>query len=337
MGRWMAGMALLWCAAAAMGQGRPEYDATPRLGVLIPKGPPEYGQWFGTGSGDAGALMDGREVRDGMVVFRTGTIGGVPVVLVVQPAPGEVLRALVATAMVHDFNVKALIYPGTSGGHLPQGQMGAGDVVLGAKNVNHGNYYLSPEGKMEAGEFSGTQKGVLQFGALYADPKLLGMLACSAKRVAGQTVLPGWVTPVRKDGHPQVFYYGVQGTSEVWSDNREYTEATMRLFGEIDEDGDWYSNMAGTVFGVPFVEVSVISNSIFAYPAAERGTPVGPKGEANSHVLAQRISNRIALDLIGREGKRILAGEWTEPMESPWPAGVWERPTEAGGLLGGCE
>jgi adenosylhomocysteine nucleosidase len=214
--------------------------------------------------------------------------------------------------------------------------MSVGDIVLGAKNVDHGNYYLSPAGEIEAGEFNAIQPGMLHYGPLYADPQLLSMIACSAARVAASTGLPAWLAPVSKDAHPQIFYYGIQGSSTIWSDNQAYTDATMKVFHEIDEDGDWYSNLAATIYKVPFLEVSTISNSIYAFPDRSHGTPAQPAGEPDSHVFAQRISNRIGLDLIARYGRRILAGTFTEPTADPFPAGVFDRPKDPQGLLANC-
>jgi adenosylhomocysteine nucleosidase len=322
---------LLTLATPALAQrpGTPAFDPTPRLGVLIPKGPPDYALWYA-------ALRDRRDVSDGAFTYQTGTISGIPVVLTVQPTDGEVMRALDAITMIHDFNTRAILYPGTSGGHLPRGQMGVGDIVLGAENVDHGNYYLSPSGEIEAGEFNAMQPGLLHYGPLFADPQLLGLLACSARRIADSTALPAWLAPVRPDTHPQIFYFGIQGSSTIWSDNQAYTEATMKVFHEIDEDGDWYSNLASTLYHVPFLEVSVISNSIFAFPDRSHGTPTSPASEANSHVLAQRLSNRIALDLIARYGKRILSGHFTEPTANPFPAEYFDHPKDAGSLLSSC-
>ena len=307
----------------------PRYDATPRLGILVPKGPPDYALLLN-------ALKDAVHVQDGPFDFQAGTINGSPVVLIVQPAAGEVLRALGAMAMLHDFNVRALLYPGTSGGHLPKGEMAPGDVVLGAKNVDHGNYYLAPDGHMEAGEFAAVQPGQPYVGPLYADPRLLSMLACSAVRVTAATTLPAWMEPVRADAHSQIFFFGIQGSSTIWSDNAAYTRATMAVFHEIDEDGDWYSNLAASLYGIPFLEVSTISNSIFAFPGRSHGTPPPPPSTPDSHVLAQRISNRIVLDLIAQHGRELLTGAFTNPTVSPYPAANFETPREPKGLLAGC-
>jgi adenosylhomocysteine nucleosidase len=316
-------------AAHAQKAPAPPYDHTPRIAVLIPKGPPDYALWYE-------ALRDPHNVTDGPFVYTTGTISGVPVAITVQPTDGEVMRALGAITMIHDFNLRAVLYPGTSGGHLPRGQMSVGDIVLGAKNVDHGNYYLSPKGDIEPGEFSAIQPGMLHYGPLYADPHLLAMLACSATREAARTDLPAWLAPVRKDAHPQIFYYGIQGSSTIWSDNQAYTEATMKVFHEIDEDGDWYSNLAATLYKVPFIEVSIISNSIYAFPDRSHGTPAEPAGQPNSHIFAQRLSNRIGLDLIAHYGQQILNGTFTEPIADPFPAGVFDHMQDPQGLLKSC-
>jgi adenosylhomocysteine nucleosidase len=317
-------------AAAQQRPGTPVYDPTPRIGILIPKGPPDYALLLD-------ALHDPKLVQDGPFDYRTGTLAGIPVVLTIQPTDGEVMRALGGVTMIHDFNLRAVLYPGTSGGHLPKGQMAIGDIVLGAQNVDYGNYHLSATGVMDPGEFVSMQPGMLHYGPLYADPQLLAMLACSAHHVASATTVPAWLAPVTQDKHPQIFYYGIQGSSTVWSDNKAYTEATMKVFHEIDEDGDWYSNLAATIYKVPFIEVSIISNSIFAFPDQSHGTPNSPTGEPNSHVFAQRLSNRIALDLIARYGSQILAGTYSQPTENPYPAGNFLTPTNPRSLLAGCQ
>ena len=327
-------VALSLTLAAVLSQAQqrplaPVYDPTPRLGILVPKGPPDYALLLD-------ALHDPRHVQDGPFDFQTGTISGTAVVLIIQPAPGEVLRALGAMAMVHDFNLHILLYPGTSGGHLAKSQMAPGDIVLGAKNVDHGNYYLAPDGHIEPGEFNATLPNQPHTGPFYADPALLAMLACSASHVAAATTLPTWLSPVRADRHPQIFYYGIQGSSTIWSDDAAYIHATMAVFHEIDEDGDWYSNLAASLYQVPFLEVSVISNSIFAFPKAQRGTPVSPPSQPNSHVLAQRISNRVLLDLIAQHGTQLLSGSFGNPTQSPYDAARFQTPRDPHALLSGC-
>ena len=305
------------------------YDDTPRIGILVPIGPPDYGVLLD-------ALEDAKTVKDGPFTYQVGKMSNVPVVLIIQHSDGNVMRALGAQQMLQDFNVRAVIYPGTSGAHLDPQDMSIGDIVLGAKTVNHSNYYLSPAGEIQPGAFDAFQPGMKHYRSFFADPKILAMMACSAHRVAQQTSLPAWFQSSAPDKEPRVFYYGVQGSSTIWSDNRDYIHRTRKVFGEIDEAGDWESGLVATIWKVPYIEVNIISNSILAFPDKSHGTPEHPQGEIDSHVFAQRMSNRITLDLIAHYGKRILGGMFTVPETSPFPDAFFETPTDPKGLLSRC-
>ncbi len=108
----------------------------------------------------------------------------------------------------------------------------------------------------------------------------------------------------------------------------------MDVFHEIDEDGDWYSNLVATLYGIPFIEVSVISNSILAFPDADRGTPSAPSGVPGTHVYAQRMSNQITVDLIGHYGAQMLQGIYSTPEIDPYAA-AYDHPLDPGALLQG--
>jgi adenosylhomocysteine nucleosidase len=171
----------------------------------------------------------------------------------------------------------------------------------------------------------------------YLDPGLLGYLACSAKRVAAHTSVDLWANPDYPLKTPQIFYFGVQGTSTMWLANPEFIAKTHRAFHEIDEDGDWYSNLAATLYHVPFIEVSVISDSILEFPETERGLPTPPEGQKPTGFLAQRISNQIAVDLIRHFGREILNGTFATPEERPFPAAYFTDPTNPQDLLKGLD
>ncbi|HUY80941.1 MAG TPA: hypothetical protein VMU92_04390 [Acidobacteriaceae bacterium] len=301
----------------------------PRIGVLIPNGPPDYR-----------ILMDAFTPQAtehlGPFTFRLGLIGRVPVVLVLPPADGPVLRSLAAQSMFEHYNIKAVLYAGTSGAHLGPGQMRIGDIVLGAKNVDFGNFFLSRTGEVLGGEFD-TKAHHRPFHDLYLDPQLLPWLACSATRVATHTHFDSWVNPRFPRSSPRIFYFGVQGTSTMWLANPAFIRKVHRAFGELDEDGDWYSNLAATLYHVPFIEVSVISDSILEFPKTKRGQPTPPSPGQSSNLIAQRISNRIAVDLIRRFGNRILAGRFTTPQQSPFPAAYFQNPTHPQSLLAGLD
>lgn len=301
----------------------------PRIGILIPNNPPDYSVIMNDFRKEATENL-------GPFEFQVGEIRSVPVVIVVPPADGPLLRSLAAQAMFEHYNVRAVVYAGTSGAHLEPGQMRIGDIVLGAKNVDFGNFFMSKTGDVVGGEFDVPGKH-RPFQEFFLDPKLLGYLACSASRVAAHTELEPWANPVYTRKTPQIFYFGVQGTSTMWLANREFIQKTHRAFHEIDEDGDWYSNLAATLYHVPFIEVSVISDSILEFPETERGLPTPPEHQASSGFLAQRISNRIAMDLIGSFGQQILGGKFATPQESPFPAAYFADPTNAQQLLKGMD
>jgi adenosylhomocysteine nucleosidase len=301
----------------------------PRIGILIPNNPPDYS-----------IIMDAfskvATEHFGPFEFRIGEIRNVPVVIVLPPADGPLLRSLAAQSMFEHYNVRAVVYAGTSGAHLGPDQMRIGDIVLGAENVDFGNFFMSKTGDVVGGEFDAPGKP-RRFREFYLDPQLLGYLACSASRVAAHTALEPWANPVYKRETPQIFYFGVQGTSTMWLANPEFIAKTHRVFHEIDEDGDWYSNLAATLYHVPFIEVSVISDSILEFPETERGLPKPPEKQQSTGFLAQRISNRVAVDLIGHFGKQILGGNFSTPQDNPFPAAYFTNPTNAQELMKGLD
>jgi len=305
-------------------------DPTPRLGILVPIGPRDYAVLID-------AIHDRQSIQDGPFTYQTGTISGVAVVLIIQPSDGDVVRSLGAQEMLRAFDVRALIYPGTSGAQLSKAEMGIGDIVLGAKTINNSSYYISPSGAINPGQYDAVQPDVKHYGAIYADPKILGMLACAANHVAASTTLPGWLENAANDGHPGIFYFGAQGSSTIWSDNLAYTTAIRDVYHQVDEDGDWDSALVATLWNVPFIEVSVISDSIFAFPNDSHGVPRRPAGETAANVVAQRLSDRIVLDLIARDGRRLLEGTYANSLIDPYPADAFDRPHDPRALLSACQ
>ena len=304
-------------------------DPTPRIGILVPIGPRDYSVLID-------AVHDRRSLQDGPFTYQTGTISGVAVVLIIQPSDGDVIRSLGAQEMVRAFTIRALIYPGTSGAQLAKTEMGIGDIVLGAKTINNSNYYISPTGVIDPGTYDAVQHDVKHYGAIYADPALLGMLACAANRVGAATTLPAWLENAALGGHPRIFYFGAQGSSTIWSDNLAYTNAIRAVFHQIDEDGDWESALVATLWNVPFIEVSVISDSIFAFPNDSHGVPHHAAGETDANVIAQRLSNRIVLDLIANDGRHLLTGTYSNALVDPYPADAFVRPQDPHALLSSC-
>jgi adenosylhomocysteine nucleosidase len=323
-------------AASADGKSSPlAYHAQPRLGILVPIGPPDYSELMTH-------FVKEKTLTYGPFTYFVGTIKKVPTVICIQPFGGPVTRAMSAQAMIEHFNIKALIYPGTSGAHLEPDQMVIGDVVLGAKHVNFANFFMTRGGDLVPDEFT-AESAMGRFNMLYANPTLLRYLACAATRVTTSTQLPGWVNPGVTQMHPKVFYYGIQGTSTMWLANKEFIQKTHKAFHELDEDGDWFSAVVAAMYRVPFIEVSTISDSIFEFPKTERGIPVPPKSEdpsvhvKNASVIAQDLSNRIAVALIDRFGEKILKGHFPTPEKSPIPDDWYADAANARGMLKGMD
>jgi adenosylhomocysteine nucleosidase len=300
---------------------------TPRIGILLPVGPRDYQTVMAR-------VRDPVARRFGPFDYTAGTIDGVPVVVGIAPIDGPLMRSLSAQEMLQHYAIKAFVYPGTSGAHLGPERMRAGDIVLGAANVDFGNFFMAKSGALERDEFGNDPVSLSHYRTLYLDPKLLAPLACAASRVAAHVTLPPWF-----EGHhpPVIFYYGVQGTSTMWLANRAFIAKIVDVFHAIDEDGDWYSNLLATIYHVPFIEVSTISDSILQFPATERGAPTPPAGAGpGAGIIAQRISDAIVVDLIARDGRRILTATYATPVTNPFPAAAFDRPTDPRGLLADC-
>lgn len=315
----MALVAAGWLGVPQIAAAAPDmtYHPQPRLGILVPIGPPDYSVLMSE-------FVKEKTLKYGPFTYFVGTLKKVPTVICIQPFGGPVTRAMSAQAMLTHFNIKALIYPGTSGAHLEADQMVIGDVVLGAKHVNFANFFMTKSGDLIPDEFT-AESAMGRFNMLYANPTLLHYLACSATEVAAKAKMPDWVNPGVTQAHPKIFYYGIQGTSTMWLANKAFIHKTHQVFHELDEDGDWFSAVVAAMYDVPFIEVSTISDSIFEFPDTERGIPVPPKPTdpgvhvKNASVLAQDMSNRIAVALIGRYGEKILKGHYPTPETSPVP------------------
>ncbi|MGI4796266.1 MAG: hypothetical protein ACRYG8_19855 [Janthinobacterium lividum] len=113
----------------------------------------------------------------------------------------------------------------------------------------------------------------------------------------------------------------------MWLADKEFMQKTNKIFHVVDEDGDWYSNLVATIYHVPFIEVSTISDSIFTLPETDRGIPEPPSGAGlKTNVIAQRLSNAIIRDLIAHDGMSIVSGHHDIPATSPYPSKVSNAP-----------
>lgn len=309
------------------------YNKTPRLGILIPIGPPNY-----TVITSRFRLIKKRTY--GLFTFYIGSINRIPVVYCIQPFGGEFTRSLTAQSMAIHFNLKALIYPGTSGAHVAPPKMLIGDIVLGAKQVNFGNFFMSKTGKIIPDEFNGVSS-MGHYDVLYMNPRLLKHLACAAKYVATTTHIPTWLDNPYTHEIPTVYYYGIQGTSSMWLANKEFINKTDSVFHEMDEDGDWFSAVVAAIYHIPFIEVSTISDSILQLPNTARGIAIAPKiirkdGGESASVIAQNISDEIAVKFITTYGEKILTQRYRTPQKDPYTSIFYNDPTNPQNLLSGA-
>lgn len=323
--------ATLWCIAPPVSARIVAPARTARIGILLPIGPPDYGPLMRR-------VTVTRRTRIGPFRFVVGTLHGVPVVVCIQPFGGEFTRSLTAQTLLTNFNVRAVLYPGTSGAHLPPSRMLIGDIVLGAKQVNFGNFFMSRTGHIVPDEFQGVSS-LGRFDVLYLNPTLLGYLAQAARQVAVTHRLPRWINPGTKHAHPRIFYFGTQGTSSMWLANAPFIEKTDRVFHEIDEDGDWFSGVVAALYHRPFIEVSTISDSIFEFPQTKRGIPQalpkdGTQSRSSAADIAQTISDEVIVDLVKDYGRRLLAQHYATPHGAPFPNRWYQDPTDPHSLLG---
>ncbi|WP_291521975.1 hypothetical protein [Acidithiobacillus sp.] len=297
------------------------------LGLLIPVGPAHY----------AVILKKFKKIKSvhiGQFDYQIGSIYKIPVVICIQPFGGEYTRALTAQVMVDHFNIKALLYPGTSGAHIPPGQMHVGDIVIGTKQVNFANFYMSPTGGLVPDEFSG-KSSLQDYQYFYLNKKLEKYTACAAQYVADREKLPSWINGEFKVQKPEIYYYGIQGTSSMWLADKSFIKKTDDVFHEVDEDGDWFSATVAKLANIPFIEVSTISDSVFEFSG--NGVPFQGAHRKTASQITQNISDKIMLMVIKIYGNNLLHGKYGYPSGDPYPNYFYQTPTDPRGLVDGCE
>lgn len=296
------------------------------LGILIPIAPPHYG-----------TLLQKFSLRKTItihsLVFEEGTIYKVPVVLAIQPLGGNLMRALVTQTMADNFDIKAFIYPGTSGAHVSFPEMHIGDVVINTKSVNFGDFYMNPSGKMVADEYDGVSS-LGKYLNQYINPTLEKYTACASSRVAAITQLPAWINNQHREMHVHIFYYGIQGSAPMWLTNKSFMRKTDHVFHEMDEDGGWYAGLVARMDNIPFIEISTITDSPFEF--AGRGLPPQDGHRRSGQQIVQNISDMVAVKLIKEYGVSILHGEYPYPKENPFPSIYYRTPLNPRNLLESC-
>ena len=297
------------------------------LGILVPIGPAHYRTIMNK-------FRRVKTVHIGKFYYQVGTIYNVPVVICIQPFGGEYTRALTAQVMVDHFNIKALLYPGTSGAHLPSKEMHIGDIIIGTKQVNFGDFYMSPKGKIHPDEFSG-KSSLGDYQNFYLNPLLEKYTACAALSVRNNEELPMWINGKFLTKKPQIFYYGIQGTSTMWLADKAFMQKTDDVFHEVDEDGDWFSATVAKLANIPFIEVSTISDSVFEF--GHNGVPPQGKHNRSASRITQDISDKIVLKIIKNYGYKLLKGKYDYPIGNPYPSYYYKTPTNPRGIINECK
>ena len=296
------------------------------LGILIPVDPPHYMTIYKH-------FYKTRTVIVGHFIYQVGTIYGVPVILYTQPFGGESTRLIGSQIMIDHFNMKLLFYPGTSGAHLPPSKMQIGNIVIGTKQVNYGDFYMANNGNIDADEFSG-KSSMGKYLYLYINPTLERYAACAATSIQKKFKLPAWINANYMPNKSNIFYFGVQGTSTMWVTNKSFVTKLDHVFHVIDGDGSWYVALAARLANIPFIEISTISNSIYEYN--DRGFPKQKNHLHSSQQIAQDISDNVVLQIIKHHGQQLLSKTYNYPPDNPYPAGYYNTPKNSRGILDKC-
>ncbi|WCE94473.1 phosphorylase family protein [Acidithiobacillus ferriphilus] len=325
----LSAVSILWFSVggARASQQTADLGNNEYLGLLIPVGPAHY-------SVILKKFKKIKSVQIGQFDYQIGSIYKIPVVICIQPFGGEYTRALTAQVMVDHFKIKALLYPGTSGAHIPPGKMHVGDIVIGTKQVNFTNFYMSPTGKITPDEFSG-KSSLQDYQYFFINKKLERYAACAAQYVSGREKLPSWINGKFKIQKPEIYYYGIQGTSTMWLADKSFIKKTDDVFHEVDEDGDWFSATVAKLANIPFIEVSTISDSVFEF----NGNGVPPQGahRKTASQITQDISDKIILRVVKVYGNNLLNKEYSYPSRDPYQNYFYKTPTDPRGLVDSCK
>lgn len=296
------------------------------IGLLVPIGPPNYEVLLKN-------FHKLKQVKIHNFTYQIGTMYKIPVIICIQPFAGVLTRALSAQIMVDHFRVKALLYPGTSGSHLPLSEMHIGDIVIGTENVNYENFYMNPKGQIKAGEYSGTA-GLGKYQYLYINPLLERYAACAALSVKKKTKLPHWINGSYRTRKINIFYYGIQGTSLMWVTDMSFMKRIDHVFHAVDEDGDWYSALVARMSNVPFIEVSTITDSPYEFPG--RGLPPTAEHVESGQQIVQNISDRVIVKLIKNYGRDLIKNKYPYVVGNPYPNLYYKTPLDPRGITNQC-
>lgn len=259
------------------------------VGIVLPASPDTLRQYLNKMHTYNIVLVDGLK-------FYTGTIYNVNVVVSVPPSIGGLTYSGIDCFVLENhFRPNVLIDPGTAGSHLYD--LSVGDVVIGARVVNFGNYMTTRTGiiipgadNLLVGHHEGYKGKKPDFEYLYANRNLVDKAYMAAQHLNLYT--SGFFLKAKNGRKAWIVKYGTQGSADTWLRDPKLIRRSSRIFGEIDEAGDWPIALVSCESNVPFIEIHTIANAPLNFPT-----------KINSYfhkcsVFAQDRSNDIVLSMI---------------------------------------
>lgn len=260
-----------------------------KIGIILPASPDTVNQYLSKVSDLTIRYFDGLK-------FYLGNLYGQKIVIgVPKPIGGLTYTAIDCFILEKKFRPEIVIDPGTSGSHLYN--LSIGDVVIGARVVNFGNYMTTRKGgiipgsdNLLYGDKEGYNDGKPDIEYIYSDPTLIKLAYNVAKELHLYT--NARYLHAGKGRKAWVMEYGTQGSAETWLRDPKMIRASTKIFGEVDESGDFPIALISYENRIPFIEIHTIANASLNF-----------KTKINTYfhdcsLFAQKRSNLITMSLI---------------------------------------
>lgn len=206
----------------------------------------------------AGLLADPVKVeRVGNFVFHIGTLDGYPVV-VSKTSKGMENTAAATAIAIERYAPRAIINQGTAGGH--DKSLAVGDIVLGKRTVNVGNFKTPLR---QAGE--GTEALSWVPMDIMASEGSAGedQEAEKARYYEGDAELLAAARAVAGEYRRGMVVEGTIGSANLWNNELDRIEWLHKRFGTSVEEMEAASSaMMAQAFGVPMLGIRVVTNNI---------------------------------------------------------------------------
>lgn len=227
-------------------------DGLNRGPVLIQGPMPIEAEYF------AAQLADPVRVeRVGNFVFHVGTLDGYPVV-VSKTSKGMENTAAATAIAIERYAPRAIINQGTAGGH--DKSLAVGDIVLGKRTVNVGNFKTPLRQSGEGSEPSSwiPMDIMASEDSAGEDPE-----AEKARYYMGDSRLLAAAHAVAGMYRRGVVVEGTIGSANFWNNELDRIEWLHGQFGTSVEEMEAASSaMMAQAFGVPMIGIRVVTNNI---------------------------------------------------------------------------